>query len=318
MDIVNCDVFEKDSKLFHLMVYHYSNYVWVKCMCQVTGHTVGDHLKHIFSEFGVTNTLISDHATYCMDEVFEQFCNEMDIQHKTTNTHSQHHNGKAERFVGTIKDMMYKADNTSLQDIITTLHDIPYSNEIQSPYRLMFNSAVKCNNLPTLQTAKEIVRKTMPGQELPPWKSDQVLDLEWPQDRIAHWKPTQITERMGERSYKVLTEEGKVLQRDRNQLRMDSDANYAQVKKEGAHKAEVPVPESTTDFIPLKVPRVILTPVDVKSQCVKQVHSQGSKAQAKNPGGSSIATNKLARDRKPPERLVYEIQVSKGSQVWDG
>ena len=32
MDIANCDVFEKDSKLFHLMVDHYSNYVWVKPM----------------------------------------------------------------------------------------------------------------------------------------------------------------------------------------------------------------------------------------------------------------------------------------------
>ena len=30
MDIVNCDVFEKDSKLFHLIVDHYSNYT--QCM----------------------------------------------------------------------------------------------------------------------------------------------------------------------------------------------------------------------------------------------------------------------------------------------
>ena len=78
------------------------------------------------------------------------------------------------------------------------------------------------------------------------------------------------------------------------------------------------MPESTTDSIHLKVPRLILIPVDVKSECAQLVYSQGSKAQAKNPGGSSIAVNKLARDRKPPERLAYEIQVSKGSQIWDG
>ena len=60
------------------------------------------------------------------------------------------------------------------------------------------------------------MRKTVPGQELLPLKSDQVLVLEQPQDRIANWKPAQITERRGERSYKNLTEEGKVLQRDRN------------------------------------------------------------------------------------------------------
>ena len=82
----------------------------------------------------------------------------------------------------------------------------------------MFNHIVKCNNLQALQTSKEIVRKTVPGQKLPPLKSDQVLVLEQPQDRIAHWKPAQITERMGERSYKVLTEERKVFQRDRNHL----------------------------------------------------------------------------------------------------
>ena len=85
------------------------------------------------------------------------------------------------------------------------------------------------------------------------------------------------------RSYKVLTEEGKVLQRHRNHLRMDPDANHAQVKKEGTHEAEVPVPEITTDSRPLKVPRVILTPVEVKSECAKLVHSKASKAQAKNP-----------------------------------
>ena len=147
MDMVNCDVFEKDSKLFHLMVDHYSNYVWVKCMYQVTGHTVYDHPKQIFNGFGVPNTLISDLAMYYMGEVFEQFCNEMNIQHKPTNPHSQHQNGKAERFVGTIKDMMYKADNTSLKDNVTALCDTPYSNTIQSPYRLMFNCTVKGNKL---------------------------------------------------------------------------------------------------------------------------------------------------------------------------
>ena len=144
-------------------------------MCQVTGYTVCDHLKQIFNEFGVPNTLKSDHATYYMGEVFEQFCNEIDIQHKHTNPQSQHQNGKAERFFNTIKDMTYKADNTSLQDIAIVLCDTPYSNEIQNPYRLMFNCAVKCNNLPTLQIAKEIVRKTVPGQELPALKCDQEL-----------------------------------------------------------------------------------------------------------------------------------------------
>ena len=63
MDIVSCDVFEKDSKLLHLVVDHYSNYVWVKPMYQVTGHTVCDHLKQMFNKFGVPNTLISDHVT---------------------------------------------------------------------------------------------------------------------------------------------------------------------------------------------------------------------------------------------------------------
>ena len=96
---------------------------------------------------------------------------------------------------------------------------------------------------------------------------------------------------------------------------MDPDANHAQVKKEDVHEAEVPVPESTTDSIPLKVPKVILTPVDIKSEYAKLVHSQGFKAQAKNPGGSSIAADKLARDRKPPERLANEIQVSEGSHI---
>ena len=193
METVNCDIFEKHSKLFHLMVDHFSNYVWVKThvpsdwTCSVWSPEVD--IQHIW----YTKHTISDCATYSMGEVFEQFCNKVDIQPKPTNPQSQHQNGKAERFVSTIKDMMYKADNTSLQGIITVLHDTPYSNEIQSPYRLMFNHTVKCNNLPTMQTAKEIVRKTVPAQELPPLKSDQVFVLEWPQDRIAHWKPAQIT-----------------------------------------------------------------------------------------------------------------------------
>ena len=109
----------------------------------------------------------------------------------------------------------------------------------------------------------------------------------------------------GERSYKMFTEEGKVLQRDRNHLQMDPDANHKQVKKEGTHKADVTMPESTTYSIPLKVCRVMLAPVDIKS---KLVHSQGSRAQTMNPGGSSVAANELARDRKPPERLVCKIQ----------
>ena len=104
----------------------------------------------------------------------------MDIQYKPTNPHSQNQNGKAERFVSTIRDMMYKADNTSLQDTVNTLCDTPYSNEIQISYRLTFNHAVKCFNLPTLQTAKEIVRKTVPVQELQPLKFDQMLVPEQP------------------------------------------------------------------------------------------------------------------------------------------
>ena len=130
MDIVNFDVFEKDSKLFHLVVDHYSSYVWVKPMCRVTGHTVQDHLKQIFSEFGVPNTLISDCATYKMGEVLEQFCNEMDIHHKPTNPHSQHQNEEAERFVGTIKDMMYKADDTSVK--ILLLHCVTHHTVMKS------------------------------------------------------------------------------------------------------------------------------------------------------------------------------------------
>ena len=42
----------------------------------------------------------------------------------------------------------------------------------------MFDHTVKCNNRTALQTAMEIVRKTVPGQELPAVKSDQVLVLE--------------------------------------------------------------------------------------------------------------------------------------------
>ena len=88
----------------------------------------------------------------------EEFCKRHEIVHETSAPHHQQANGRAERNIQTIKNMLRKTDSedtkASLREILSLLRDTPISSEIPSPYTLMFKRKVKAN-LPVVHFSTE-------------------------------------------------------------------------------------------------------------------------------------------------------------------
>ena len=92
-----------------IVVDYSSSYPIIRKLSSTTSSAIVSKLKLIFSEFGIPDIFIRDNVKQYDSENFRKFEADYDFKHETRSPRYPQCNGKAERFVGTVKKTLQKA-----------------------------------------------------------------------------------------------------------------------------------------------------------------------------------------------------------------
>ena len=121
---------------------YFSGFITCDGIPRETTEAVTKALADNFSKLGLPEQLISDNGP-CFRSGFREFCEQLDIKHRTVSPHFHQSNGRVERAIQTVKQMLKKAkNNTELAIAMTTYLDTPVSEMLPSPAELFFGRRI--------------------------------------------------------------------------------------------------------------------------------------------------------------------------------
>ncbi len=108
---VGTDLFEWKGNTYLLIVDYYSRFIEVAKLNHTTAGEVITHTKSIFARHGIPEVVISDNGPQFSAKAFKDFAKAYQFSHRTSSPYYPQSNGEAERAVGTIKNLLKKADD---------------------------------------------------------------------------------------------------------------------------------------------------------------------------------------------------------------
>ena len=112
----------------------------VICMFQsMTATHITEHMKAIFSEYGVPKSVVTDNGPCYSREYFKEMMKKMGIHHITTSPHYCQSNRLAEGYMRIIKSLLQKAKETGDDPhaVIFIYHSVPLSDTLPSPFEML-------------------------------------------------------------------------------------------------------------------------------------------------------------------------------------
>ena len=142
MEILGIDLMEFTGQSALISVNYFSGYLTIDYIQDETSATVITSLDNNFRKFGLAERIISDGPCF-KSEKFRKFCNTLEIEHTTSSPHYHDGNGRAERAIQTVKQIMKKT-KTAVEMTMTILayHNTTCSSDLPSPAELFFNRIV--------------------------------------------------------------------------------------------------------------------------------------------------------------------------------
>lgn len=111
-EIINCDLFTNDSKLYLVFIDELSRYVWVHQNVQKA--QVYRHMRSFFLQHGIPKRLITDNGKEFDNHMVSRTCESFAIQKIPISAYHPESNGVCERVIGTLKQHLEKTDDVSL------------------------------------------------------------------------------------------------------------------------------------------------------------------------------------------------------------
>ncbi|XP_062537625.1 uncharacterized protein K02A2.6-like [Armigeres subalbatus] len=115
---------------FLVTVDHYSDYIELDLLKDMTAKSLVESCKRNFSRHGTPQIVNTDNGTNFVNEEMKDLSIKWDFKHSTSSPHHQQGNGKAEAAVKIAKRLLQKAEETG-QDICTRC-GVPASFEQQN------------------------------------------------------------------------------------------------------------------------------------------------------------------------------------------
>ena len=105
----------------------------------MTATHVTEHMKAIFSEYGVPKSIVTDNDPCYTSEYYKEMMKKMGIYHITTSPHHNQSNGLDEGYVRIIKSLLRKAKETGDDPHAVTLiyHSTLLSDTLPSPFEML-------------------------------------------------------------------------------------------------------------------------------------------------------------------------------------
>ena len=227
---VGVDLFFWNGSDYLIVIDYKSNFPEISLLTKTTSDQVILHLKSIFARHGIPETMVSDNGPQFDSSVFKQFAREWGFQHETSSPRYPQANGKAERGVGIVKSLLNKAKESQSDPYLALLayRQAPREN-IDAPAKVLMGRELR-SKVPQIKVRKKAVKRMSASQfygnqirlyndhakDLPQLRPGDVTRVKGVQ---GYWdtKAT-VQEQVGPRSYRVLTESGSALRRNRRHL----------------------------------------------------------------------------------------------------
>uniref|UniRef100_A0A8C6T6T6 Integrase catalytic domain-containing protein n=1 Tax=Neogobius melanostomus TaxID=47308 RepID=A0A8C6T6T6_9GOBI len=227
---VGTDLFHCNGKDYLLVIDYFSNYPEIALLTSTTAANVITHVKSIFARHGIPETVVSDNGPCYNCREWQQFSMQYGFHHVTSSPQHAQANGKAEKGVHIVKQLLKKATDSKSDPYLALLsyRTAPLECGL-SPAELLMNRKLR-TTLPCYTETKQnmVIQTKLDYQKrkqkryydkatktLSPLAKDDVVRI---QDQNAWSRKATVLQEVGPRSYEVRTEDGNVLRRNRRNL----------------------------------------------------------------------------------------------------
>ena len=235
-ELDGADLCELSGKHYLILVGYYSNFI------EDDKHQQTDIIECCKSHFArhvIPDVFVTDNGPQFSSGKFSKFSSDYQFQHHTSSPHYPRSNGKAEKAVQTVKNLLRKAqvENRDFYLALLDLRNSPTNDDIGSPVQRLMGHRIKtllptADNLlrPKIVSPATVKSHRLEQQERQKQAYDKTArPLQLPtlqpgdQENGTLWQPAVVTEVSAHpRSYIIQTPEGQVYRRNRAHLRPDS------------------------------------------------------------------------------------------------
>ncbi|RXN30291.1 retrotransposon-like family member retr-1 [Labeo rohita] len=141
---VGMDLFHLNGNNYLVVIDYYSNYPELALLSNMSSKCVITHAKSIFARHGIPQTVVSDNGPCFSSKEWQDFSVQYDFKHVTSSPEYAQSNGKAEKGVHILKQLLKKAADSKSDPYLALLN-----------YR---TSPLECGMAPA-----EILRTTLPS-----------------------------------------------------------------------------------------------------------------------------------------------------------
>ena len=284
---VGCDLFYLKQIPYLLTVDYYSHYPEISLLSNESSRQVIVQLKSLFSRHGIPSTLMSDGGPQFSSAEFKQFTNEWGIEHKMSSPYYPQSNGLVENCVKVVKRILGKAADRGEDPYLAMLayRSSPLDCG-KSPSELLFGRKIR-SRLP--YRCETYIAKSPPhdrGKQLMALHPDDTVRVKDP--RRGRWPVrAKVVRLSGPRSYDVLSEDGRLMRRNRQHLMATrepftpSPADFSVVSDNAEQPTNVPTStaiETGSNAVPCATESVAELPSTTSSPLVERRSERVRKA----------------------------------------
>ena len=209
------------------MVDYTSRFPIVIELKSMSAQHVTEHFRLIFSEYGWTDTLLSDNGPCYVAETFTNLMKEYAVNHITSSPHYSQSNGLAEKFVQIVKNLFYKAkdEGTDIYKCLMIYCNTPIESTSKSPMQMLqqrsSRSQLPMSNAACRQLGIAVEQITVNKNQHLPLHNLHIGQEVMYQDSVTkRWFLATIKALCPEpRSYQIQTTKGVTYRRTQNHLK---------------------------------------------------------------------------------------------------
>ena len=221
------DLFEFKGNTYLIISCRFSGYMAIRDMKDHSAEETIKQCQSIFRELGVPKTFHCDRGSNYTSVQFQEFAKTINLN--LTFGSSEHHSSNyAERSIQTVKNFMRKSHGWSICLLEYHLTPIRHQGAESSPMKLMQQRTIRgilptrqqqtyLHNYDRFRNRKLEQSQYQTGQDLP--KLPIVSNVLYYSSVRNQWSPGVIVERVHDRSYTVISQKGRMLSRNRVDLK---------------------------------------------------------------------------------------------------
>ena len=302
------------GKTFLIVIDSHSKWLEVCPMTTTTSTATIQHLRMMFSRFGLPETLVSDNGPQFSAEEFRSFCRLNGIHHILITPYHPSSNGMVERAVQTFKQSLKKLTEGTLEQRLSRLLFMyrltPHTTTGRSPAELILGRQPRSRLDLLKPNITERVEQKQFNQKLTHDKSSVTRDFQegeevYAKNFSAHgprWLAGHITKLTGPVSVEIQLEDHSQIRRNFDQIRKKATTT----ENTTSDSAENPEASAFVSYPPenLNSDFEMSTNHDVTPAPANVTTSDPAIVPNLSTSNVPIRRNP-ARNRKPPERLTY-------------